>query len=147
MKVRTLLVLAMLLIPLLHAACSRPPVGALLLWDCNSFDNQPHISQQQSVAPGETVTVMLCSHGTDFKWSESAQISDQNVVKQVKDDFSSLEKSGLMNLMKGYPKPGDLVWTFETLKEGTSTITLDYSQPGEGGEKGKWTYDLTVIVE
>jgi hypothetical protein len=33
------------------------------------------------------------------------------------------------------------------LKKGTSTITLDYSQPSEGGEKAKWTYTLTVVVE
>jgi len=135
-------VLAMLLILLLPIACSKPSNGPLIIWDCYHLDNQPHISQKINVATGNTITVYLCSyHDTGFQWSESAQISDQTVVKQTKDDFTPLNKSGLPI----FPA-GDL-WTFKALKKGTSTITLDYSQPGEGGEKGKWTYNLSVVVE
>jgi len=43
--------------------------------------------------------------------------------------------------------PGEEVWTFKALKKGTSTIALEYSRPWEGGEKGEWTLNLTVIVK
>ncbi len=141
MKLRMLPVLAMLLILLLPIACSKPSNGPLIIWDCYHLDNQPHISQQVNVAAGNTVTVYLCALDTDFQWSESAQISDQTVVKQTKDDFTPLRRAGF----RSFPA-GDL-WTFKALKKGTSTIALDYSQPWEGGEKGKWTLNLTVVVE
>jgi predicted secreted protein len=43
--------------------------------------------------------------------------------------------------------PGQGVWTFKALKAGESTISLDYSRPWEGGEKGEWTFVLNVVVE
>jgi predicted secreted protein len=41
--------------------------------------------------------------------------------------------------------PGQEVWTFNALKAGESTISLDYSWLG--GEKGEWTFVLNVVVE
>jgi inhibitor of cysteine peptidase len=140
-KLRILPVLTLFLVSLLPIACSKPSVGAVIIWDCYHLNEQPHVTQQEKVAAGNTITVYLCSESADFHWSETAQISDQTVVKQTKDDFTPIKKSGLRN----FPA-GDL-WTFVALKKGTSTITLDYSQPSEGGEKAKWTYTLTVVVE
>jgi len=43
--------------------------------------------------------------------------------------------------------PGKEVWTFKALKKGTTKIAMEYSQPWEGGEKGGWTFNLTVVVK
>ncbi len=38
------------------------------------------------------------------------------------------------------------VWTFKALKIGTSDISMEYSQPWEGGEKDAYGFFLTVVV-
>ncbi|MCD6567992.1 MAG: protease inhibitor I42 family protein [Dehalococcoidia bacterium] len=43
--------------------------------------------------------------------------------------------------------PGKEVWTFEALEKGSSTISMEYSQPWEGGEKAAQTFSLTVVVK
>lgn len=100
------------------------------------------MSKQINVTTGNTFTVTLCSNATTgFQWSESAQISDEAVVQQTGHEFVSPENKGLVGA------PGEEVWTFKALKKGTSTIALEYSRPWEGGEKGEWTLNLTVIVK
>jgi predicted secreted protein len=39
------------------------------------------------------------------------------------------------------------VWTFQALKKGTSNISIAYSRPWEGGEKGEWTFTAVVTVK
>jgi len=43
--------------------------------------------------------------------------------------------------------PGKEVWTFKTLKKGTTEVSMEYSRPWEGGEKAEWTFDLVVTVK
>jgi inhibitor of cysteine peptidase len=62
------------------------------------------------------------------------------VVQQTGHEFVSPEKTGLVGA------PGNEVWTFKALKKGTSTVTMEYSRLWEGGEKGVWTFNLTVVV-
>ena len=35
---------------------------------------------------------------------------------------------------------------FKTLKRGSTSISMEYSQPWEGGIKAEWTFDLNVSV-
>ena len=103
---------------------------------------QKHISKEVSAAVGDSFTVTLCSNATTgFQWSESAQISDPTVIQQTDHKFVSPEAEGLVGA------PGKEVWTFKALKKGTSTVSLEYSRPWEGGEKGEWTFNLTVVVK
>jgi predicted secreted protein len=37
-------------------------------------------------------------------------------------------------------------WTFKALMKGTSTISMEYSQPWDGGTKKAQTFSLTVTV-
>ena len=112
---------------------------------CDDFMNQTHISKQFEIQTGGSLTVTLCSNPTTgFEW-ESAQISDQTVLQQIDHKFVAPETKG-----DGPPAPGTPgkeVWTFKALKEGTSTISMEYSRPWEGGEKGEWTFALTVVVK
>jgi len=48
------------------------------------------------------------------------------------------------------PAPGTAgkkEWMFKTLKKGTTIVSMEYSRPWEGGEKGEWTFNLTVVVK
>lgn len=42
---------------------------------------------------------------------------------------------------------GREVWVFRALEKGTTTVYMEYSRPWQGGEKGVWTFELTVNVE
>jgi len=125
-------------------ACSPTPNQVSVDVVCDDFMKLQHISQEVEVAVGDSLIVTLCSNPTTgFRWSELAQISDQSVLKQVDHEFVSPE---------GEPPPppgtpGQEVWTFKALKQGTTELSLEYSQPWEGGEKGEWTFVLTVAVK
>ena len=94
------------------------------------------------IAVAGTLMVTLESNATTgFQW-ELASISDQTVLEQVDHQFvSPPEDTGMVGA------PGKEVWTFKALKEGSSTISMEYSQPWEGGTKAAETFSLTVVVK
>lgn len=111
---------------------------------CNDFSRRQHISLVAEVAAGDSLKVTLCSNPTTgFNWSENLQISDPTVLKQTGHEFISPESTP----PPPPGTPGQEVWTFEALKSGTSTVSLEYSRPWEGGEKGEWILELTVTVK
>ncbi|MFX1270006.1 MAG: protease inhibitor I42 family protein, partial [Promethearchaeota archaeon] len=84
--------------------------------------------------------ITLCSnHTTGFQWSE-ARIGDETLVEEVSHEF--VPPNG-----QTVGAAGKEVWTFKALKEGRTTISMEYSQPWEGGTKAEWTFELTVEVE
>ncbi len=129
---------------------------------CDDFAASNHISQELEVNAGDSFTVNLCSNPTTgFTWSEAAEIGDQTVIQQTDHEFVSPQGAGESSApgVSGQGKgngngappapgtPGEEIWTFKALKEGTSTVSLEYSQPWDGGEKGEWTYVLTITVK
>lgn len=112
---------------------------------CDDFTQQKNISKQIEIGQGYTLSVYLCSNPTTgFQWSESAVISDQSVIKQTNHEFIAPKDSGGPPLAGA---PGTEKWTFKASKKGTSTIKMEYGRPWEGGEKGEWTFTLTVNVK
>lgn len=110
---------------------------------CADFYNQHHITRQVSVAVGESFAVRLCSNvTTGFKWSESAQMSDESVLQQTSHDFDAPQ--GYTDIAGA---PGMENWTFRAVNTGISNVFLEYGQPWEGGEKAEWTFNLSVSVE
>jgi len=123
-------------------ACAPAPKQVSAEVSCDDFYQQNHISKEVEVAVGGTVSVTLCSNpSTGFIWSETAQVSDQNVLQQTDHRVVPSEGEGLVGA------PGQEVWTFTALKKGASTVSIEYSRPWEGGEKGAWTFTLTVTVK
>lgn len=113
---------------------------------CNEFMSAEHISKEVEVNTGDEFKVILCSNpSTGFQWSESAAIGDTSVIEQTDYRFVSPEEKGKKPAAPG--TPGQEMWTFKALTEGTTTISMEYSQPWEGGEKGEWTFNLTVVVK
>ena len=144
MKLKLSLICAVVATSLLLVACSPAPKEASIEISCDDFMGVNHISQEVEVSADGTLTVTLCSNPTTgFLWSESAQISDPTVLQQT----------GHQLVVAGSEPPpppgtpGQEVWTFKTLKKGTSTVSMEYSRPWEGGEKGAWTFILTVVVK
>jgi inhibitor of cysteine peptidase len=140
MKLKMMPVLALLSLSFLWIASCAPAASVDV--SCDDFGTQQHISKEVTSAVGDSFTVTLCSNATTgFQWSESAQISDPTVIQQMDHKILSPDNEGLVGA------PGKEVWTFKALKKGTSTISLEYSRPWEGGEKGEWTFNLTVVVK
>jgi len=111
---------------------------------CDDFIANNHITKQIDVNVGDTFTVLLCSNpSTGFQWVEDAQISDQPILKQTGHSFISPESDP----PPPPGTPGQEIWIFEALGEGTTTVSMAYSRPWEGGEKGEWTFKLTVSVK
>ena len=142
MKSKLILVCAVVAISLCLLACLPTSKQASVEVSCDDFMKQQHISQEAEVAVDGSLTVTLCSNPTTgFIWSESAQISDQTVLQQTDHKFVPPEETGVAGAA------GKEIWTFKALKKGTSTISMEYSRPWEGGEKGEWTFVLTVTVK
>ena len=139
MKLGLILTCTALILLLCLPSCTT---GASVEVSCDDFMQQKHISKEVSAAVGDSFTVKLCSNPTTgFQWSESAQISDPTVVQQMDHESLPPETEGLVGA------PGKEVWTFKALKKGTSTISVEYGRPWEGGEQGEWTFNLTVVVK
>jgi len=144
MKSKLILVCAVVAISLCLLACLPTSKQASVEVSCDDFMRQNHISQEAEVAVDGSLTVTLCSNPTTgFLWVESAQISDQTVLQQTDHRFVS----PISEPPPPPGTPGQQVWTFKALKKGTSTISMEYSRPWEGGEKGEWTFVLTVTVK
>jgi inhibitor of cysteine peptidase len=111
---------------------------------CEEFQNNQHISKTIDLRAGDTLVIVLCSNPTTgFQWSEEAQISGTSILKQENHEFVGPES-------EPPPPPGTpglQTWRFQTLNEGSSTVSMEYSRPWEGGEKGEWTFTLNVDVK
>lgn len=91
---------------------------------------------------GGSLIVTLESNpaSTGFEW-ELKGISDETVLQKVDQKYEPPEQSGMVGA------PGKEIWTFKGLKKGESSISMEYSQPWEGGTKAAETFQLTVVVK
>jgi inhibitor of cysteine peptidase len=107
---------------------------------CDVFEAQGNVTRAVQAAVGDTFMVTLCSNPTTgFSWGENARISDPGVVQQTGHQYQAptTELTGA---------PGNEIWTFKALKTGQTTVSMEYSRPWEGGEKGVWNFKLTAAV-
>jgi len=142
MKSKIILTGAMTALLLCLFACS--PKQASVEVSCDDFTKSQNISKEVQVPVGDSFTVTLCSNPTTgFQWSESAQISDGTILKQTDHGFISPQSEP----PPPPGTPGQEVWTFQALKKGEATVSMEYGRPWEGGEKGEWTFALTVVVK
>ena len=144
MKIKSVLFSTVIALLLFLVACSSAEQPSLA-FSCDRFMEVKHITQEIDVSAGDTFSVVLCSNPTTgFQWTHFAQISNRSVLEQTDHQFS-LPEDGNQPPVTG--APGQEIWTFNTLKEGTSTVSMEYSQPWLDGKKGEWTFVLTVVVK
>ena len=115
---------------LVITACSKLPNNV-------SADASSSGKQVEVVVNG-SITVTLDSNATTgYNW-ELTGISDAGVL-QKNDNKYEAPTSGLVGA------GGKEVWTFQTLAAGTTTLSMEYSQPWAGGQKAAKNFTLTVI--
>ncbi len=142
MKSKLILIGVVAVISILLLACSPAAKQASVEVPLDDFTSQNHISREVTVNAGDSFTLTLGSNPTTgFTWPDEAQIGDQTVLQQTAHDFILPGEEGVVGA------PGKEVWTFKTLKKGTTEVSMEYSRPWEGGEKGVWTFSLTVVVK
>lgn len=107
----------------------------------DDFTNVHSITKEVEVAEGGTLTVTLGSNrSTGFQWSEQAGIADESILEQASHRYiapKNMEIDGA---------PGEEEWTFKVLQSGMTTVSMEYSQLWEGGEKELWKFILTINV-
>ena len=151
MKAKILVAIALLLALVSATACTATSAGTsentnqcvkeIAITTSDEFDQNQHIQKEVEIAKGENLVVTLFSNGTTgFSWDENAQIADTGIVQQLKHEMVGAETNVL-------GAAGAEQWTFQAKNAGTTTVHLEYSRPWEGGEKGVWTFDLTVNVK
>jgi len=143
MKSKLILACIMVAISLCLFACA-PASKVSVDVSYDDFMRQQHFSKEVEVAVDGSLTLTMYSNPTEGRqWSE-AQISDQTVLQQTAHKLVMPEPE----LPPPPGTPGKEVWTFRALKEGTSTISMEYTHPWEGGEEEPMlTFVLTVVVK
>jgi inhibitor of cysteine peptidase len=120
-------------------------IMGMVIAGCSSLPKQVSADASSSgkqieIAAGGSFTITLDSNATTgYSW-ELKGISDTTVLEKTDNKYVA-PTSGLMGA------GGKEVWTFKALKAGTSTLTMEYSQPWAGGQKGANTFSLTVLVK
>ena len=131
--------------PFFLSACALLSSGETIEIQCNDFYENPHITDSIEVGVGDEFTINLCSNAsTGFQWIDMANINDPNILEQTSHEYIGPSQ-------KVDPPapgtPGSQVWSFKALESGTSFLSFEYSRDWDGGEKGEWTFVLTVDVE
>ncbi|MEN8173127.1 MAG: protease inhibitor I42 family protein [Chloroflexota bacterium] len=140
-KLISILIVLSLILP----ACAPGESNQSKTIPCDDFFANPHITDRLEVGAGDEFSVNLCSNPTTgFQWIETVSISDPSVTLQISHQFFGPDEGGESSLPG---TPGSQLWNFKALEEGSSLLSFEYSRDWEGGEKGAWTYHLTIVVK
>ena len=140
MKMRVITLITLLLLTLTLFSCVTTSVNIVKEYSCDDFSEKPtSLTENFDIGVGDKITLKLCSNATTgFQW-EYMMTSDM-ALSLEDHDFDEPE--------------GDLVgaagievWTFEGTEKGTAVVSMEYSQPWDGGMKKEWTYKMTITVE
>ena len=140
------LVLAGVLLVMVAGGCGssddsvKPPASyTSISIPIEELQNQPNIEAAMNDVVGGELTVTLGSNPTTgYRWSETAEISDESIIKQVTHEFQAQENTEIVGAA------GQEVWTFEALKKGTATTIFRYSR---SSEEALWTVTITTTVD
>ncbi len=92
------------------------------------------------VTVGEEFSIILVSNPTTgYSWRFAAPL-DNKLLKLTEDKFIPPD-----NLRKG--APGEQLWTFRRVGDGSTTISLEYLRPWEKGKPPAHTIIFTVVAE
>jgi len=141
MKLRAILVFAMLAASLSLLSCIVTSRSIGVEISCDEFTEDPHsIRNEFEVEVGDKITVELCSNPTTgFAWTY--EMTSENVLQEEDYDFVEPEDDEVVGAA------GTDVWTFEAVEKGTTEVNMEYSKPWQDGIKEEWTYTFTVTVE
>lgn len=140
MKMKILTLITLLLLTLTPFSCIVTSENIVKEYSCNDFSENPTgLTNDYKIKIGDKITVKLCSNATTgFQWDY--EITGDIAVKEEDHDY---EEPG-EDLVGA---AGTEVWTFEGTEKGTAVVSMEYSQPWEGGIKKEWMYKMTISVE
>ena len=140
MKMKAIILITLLLFSLTLFSCIVTSQNIVEEYSCDDFSENPtSLSDDYNIEVGDKITIKLCSNATTgFQWDY--EITGDTAVKEEDHDFEAPDGD-----IAG--APGTEVWTFEGTEKGTAVISMEYSQPWEGGTKKEWTYQMTIKVE
>lgn len=122
------------------------PTKYLVSIFAEDFNKETNITKQVEVKTGDVFTVALDSNATTgFSWTEQAKIADGNILKQTGHEYIAPRANDDTKPVAGMS--GIEEWWFTAGGTGTTTATMSYSRPWEGGEKDVRTFVLTVVVK
>ena len=122
------------------------PNKYLVTASAEDFTKEANITKQVEVKTGDVFTVALNSNATTgFSWTEQANIADGNILKQTGHEYIAPRANENTKPVAGMS--GIEEWWFTAGQTGTTTATMSYSRPWEGGEKDARTFVLTVVVK
>jgi inhibitor of cysteine peptidase len=106
---------------------------------CDEFEANNHLSDDVTLAVGDTFELSLCANATTgFQWDE-VQLSDAAVLNLVSREYLAPKSDAV-------GAAGSEHFVFKARQAGSTTVKIEYSRPWEGGEKGVWSYTLTATV-
>jgi predicted secreted protein len=132
MKSKWLLIGLVTTVLLATIACSSPAKQI-------SVDESSSGKQVELAVNGSLTVTLESNVTTGYSW-ELKQIGDTSVLEKTDNKYEA-PTSGLSGA------GGKEVWNFKTLKAGTTTLNMEYSQPWAGGQKGVKSFTLTVEVK
>lgn len=104
-----------------------------------------YAGKQVEIDTGSSLIVTLESNWTTgFRW-ELTEVTNQTVLELVESGYELSEEARQDPPMIG--AGGTEIWIFKALKTGEATISMEYSQPWEGGTKAAQIFVLTVVVK
>lgn len=143
-KIRLLVTVAMLVSSLLagcHFGSRNPPTSQTLEVPMSDVLRQGAITQNVTLAVGNTLTVKLGSnYSTPYRWAIDTKIGDSTIVKQTSHEFVHPTSDAL-------GAPGTEVWTFAALKPGKTTITTSYTSIVGKNPQPSCVYTANVTVQ
>ncbi|MBI2906450.1 MAG: protease inhibitor I42 family protein [Chloroflexi bacterium] len=99
------------------------------------------------MATGGSLQIALNSNPTTgFKW-ELTGISDPTVLEKVSDVYEASQSKPKEGAPPRVGAGGREFWSFKALKRGAAIISMEYSRPWQGGEKGARKFSLTAVAE
>jgi inhibitor of cysteine peptidase len=122
------------------------PIKYLVTISAEDFTKETNILRQVEVKTGDVFIAALDSNATTgFSWTEQAAIADGNILKQTEHEYIAPRATNDTKPVAGMS--GIEEWWFTAGQTGTTTVTMSYGRPWEGGEKDIRTFILTVIVK
>jgi inhibitor of cysteine peptidase len=132
-------IIYMILLPLLALGCNTGAEPKTVEISLNQFATDNNQTVNIELGKDSSLTVKLGSNGTTgYAWAD-AIISDTGVIKQSNKNYVGPEDTALVGA------GGTDVWTFDSLKAGTSTITFKYGRSWE--PNGLYTLTINVTVK
>jgi inhibitor of cysteine peptidase len=100
---------------------------------------------------GSLIVTLESNPTTGFKWQYEEEVKDTlHILTGIPDEtVLALVGQKFVAPEAGAPPGtgGEEVWTFRAMGKGTTELSMEYSQPWEGGMKAARTFNLTIVVK